>query len=314
MRRAVAGAALGLLGLAPLLSCPSHAQELTNEVTEIPSALPVPTPPPTVSTNALGPATPTKPDEPTVNRELRDLYLRQQSRRLGLPGGSPDTRQSAARHPERRWHSEAEVGATGYRGNTDSDLLTLRIKSERATTNSALTLAAHGYIGSSEGERSQENAGANLAYRHDVHDRFYGSGELRYYYDALADLDYQTMILLSMGYDLIKDEDTRFTLEAGPAYIMEKKGGTRDEFVAARLAATVEHRIGQQVLLWEQAEYLPALNDTSVYLVLAEVGVESVLSSWLSFRTTVQLRYDSNPAEGKEEADLFMTAALVARY
>lgn len=276
------------------------------------AALPVPTPPPPVFTNALGPATPTKPDEPAINRELRDLYLRQQSRGLGLPGGAQDLRQSAARnHPERRWHGEAEVGATGYRGNTDSDLVTLRLKSERTTTNSELTLAAQGHLGSNEGERNQENAGANLAYRHDLRERFYGAGELRYYYDALADLDYQTMILLSMGYDLMKDEDTKFTLEAGPAYIMEKKGGARDEFVAARLAASVEHRIDQRVLLWEQAEYLPALNDPSVYLVLAEVGVESLLSSWLSFRTTVQLRYDSHPADDKEEADLFMTAALV---
>jgi putative salt-induced outer membrane protein YdiY len=68
------------------------------------------------------------------------------------------------------------------------------------------------------------------------------------------------------------------------------------------------------VLLWERVEVLPALNDTDFYLVLAEVGVESSLADWLRFRTAAQLRYDSAPAEDKEEADLFMTASLVAVY
>lgn len=257
---------------------------------------------------------PVQPPETTVDLELRKRYLGDQGTRLGSPSGARELKPAKSKRPDRAWHGEVELGATGYRGNTDSDLLMLKLKNERKTEVSKWTLGARGYFGNSEGERNRENAGVDVNYRHDLPGRLYYAAEARYYYDALADLDYQATALLSLGYDLLESDDTLLAVEAGPAYIVEKKGGDIKEFVAARLAVSVDHLINERVLLWERIEYLPALNDTTFYLVLAEVGVESSLTTLLRFRTAVQLRYDSAPAEDKEEADLFMTASLVAVY
>jgi putative salt-induced outer membrane protein YdiY len=255
-----------------------------------------------------------QPAPPAVDPDLRKRYLGDQGTRLGSPHGARSLEPAKHKRPDRAWHGEVEVGATGYRGNTDSDLLVLKLKNERKTELSKWTLGAHGYFGNSEGERNRENAGAEVSYRHDLEGRTYYAAEARYYYDGLADLDYQATALFSLGYDLVKSEDTLLAVEAGPAYITEKKGGEQKDFVAARLAVAVDHLINERVLLWERVEVLPALNDTDFYLVLAEVGVESSLADWLHFRTAAQLRYDSAPAEDKEEADLFMTASLVAVY
>jgi putative salt-induced outer membrane protein YdiY len=257
---------------------------------------------------------PVQPPEPTVDPELRRRYLGDQGTRLGSPRGARTLEPAKHKRPDRIWHGELEVGATGYRGNTDSDLLMLKLKNERKNELTKWTLGAQGFFGKSEGERNRENAGAEISYRHNLEGRYYYAAEARLYYDGMADLDYQATALLSLGYDLVKSDDTLLAVEAGPAYITEKKGGEQKDFVAARLAATVDHLINERVLLWERVEYLPALNETDFYLVLAEVGVESSLSDWLNFRTAAQLRYDSAPAADKEETDLFMTASLVAVY
>ena len=299
---------LGLVacGLTPY----GWAQEATNGVAEVP---------PFETTLELEPAPPmtpirVMPELPAVDPALRRLYLGEQGSQLGQPKGPRKFKTAKGERTERSWRNELEVGATGYRGNSDSDLFLLKLQSERKTEVSRLGLGAHGNFGNSEGERNRQNAGADASYRHDLGGRYYYAAELRYYYDGLAELDYQVLGLLSLGYDLVKSERTVFSLESGPAYIVEKKGDARKDFLAVRLAESLEHMLNERVLLWERAEFLPALNDASVYLVMAEVGVESVLSAWLRFRTALQYRYDSNPADDKEQADYFLAASLVAVY
>jgi len=254
------------------------------------------------------------PKEPVVDPELRKLYLGEQGSRLGSPRGARELELEKNKRPDRAWHGEVEMGATAYRGNTDSDLVSARLRAERKAETSRFSLGARGAYGSSEGERNREQAGADAAYRHDLRGRYYYATELRYFYDALADLDYQGVGLLSLGYDLVKAEDTVLAVEVGPAYIVERKGGVEKDFLALRVGLVADHLINERVLLWQRAEYLPSLEDAAVYLVTAEVGLDSSLSAWLRFRTAVQLRYDSDPAEDKENGDLFMTVALVAVY
>lgn len=255
-----------------------------------------------------------EPPPPVVDPNLRNLYLGDQGSKLGQPRGPRDLKTRRADRPERRWHGELEVGGAGYRGNTESDLLALKLEAERKTEASKLKLGGRAYVGNKDGERDRENGGADASYRHDLAGRFYYATELRYYYDALADLDYQVVGLVSLGYDLMKTERTVLSVETGPAYIVEKKGDEKKDFVAVRLAQSLERMLNERVLVWERAEYLPAVNDATVYLVIAEAGVESALSDWLRFRTALQYRFDSAPAEDKVEEDTFLSVSLVAGY
>lgn len=254
---------------------------------------------------------------PTVDPELRNLYLGDQGSKLGSPAGPRTIKPRAPekrKKPEDAWKSEIEVGAAGYRGNSDSELFIARFRSGKKTEKDEIEFNARTSYGVSDGEKNRQNAEASGKYRYNLGERLYVAPEARYYYDKIADVDYQAIGLLSLGYDVIKTEWTHFSLEAGPATIHEKKGGIPKDFVAFRLAESLEQRINTHVVIWERVEVLPALDDTSVYLVVAEAGIESALSSWLRFRTAIQHRYDSNPAEGKEQADLFLTASIAAEF
>ncbi len=258
------------------------------------------------------PGEPAKPKTPRIDPQLRSYYLR--GSKLGSPSGPNALKKPKQSKRSGSWKSEVELGATGYRGNNDSELLLMRAKTERKKEEETIRLAARATVGNKDGERDRENGEAEAAYRDVIRDRWYYTAELRYFTDKIADVDYQFVSVLSPGYDAVKTDTAHLALEVGPAYIAEKKGDEEKNFAAARIAVMMDKLIDERVLVWERFEYLPALEDTSVYLILAEIGVETALTDWFRLRTVLQQRYDSTPAEDKDKQDIFLSASLVAQF
>jgi len=285
-----------------------HAQEVAGG--SAPDAEPIDTEP------LPAPELELEPPPPIVDPALRKLYLGDQGGSLGSPSGPRDLRLKREKKDKKKdaWKHRLELGAVAYRGNKDSELFLGKFRTGKETKDYEIDLRAGINYGTTDGEKDRQNAEANGKYRHNLDNQFYTAVELRYYYDAIANLDYQFTAIWSLGYDVVRTESTLFSLEAGPAYIREKKDEEAKDFIAARFAESLERKLNDHVLIWERAEILPALNDTSVYWVLAEIGVESALSSWLRFRVAAQNRYDSQPAEDKEKNDFFTSASLVAEY
>ncbi|HMO03385.1 MAG TPA: DUF481 domain-containing protein [Kiritimatiellia bacterium] len=262
--------------------------------------------------DVTAPGEPAKPKTPRIDPQLRSYYLR--GSKLGSPSGPNTLKKPKQSKRSGSWKSEVELGATGYRGNNDSELLLVRAKTERKKDEETIRLGVRASVGNKDGERDRENGEAEAAYRDVIRDRWYYTAEIRYFTDAIADVDYQFVSVLSPGYDAIKTDTAHLALEVGPAYIAEKKGGEEKNFAAARIAVMMDKLIDERVLVWERFEYLPALEDTGVYLILAEVGVETALTDWFRLRTVLQQRYDSTPAEDKDKQDLFLSASLVAVF
>ena len=249
---------------------------------------------------------------PRVDPELRQFYLR--GSRLGSPSGPRALKKPAPKKRESFWKHQLELGATGYRGNTDSELLLFRAKSERTEKPNQFRFGARATVGNKDGKRDRENGEVEVAWRRTFSDRWYATAESRYFTDKMADVDYQVVTVLSPGYDVLRHERAHIALEIGPAYIVEKKGDEEKDFVAARLALMMDTLIDERVLLWERIEYLPALEDSRAYLILVELGVESIINDWFRIRTVLQQRYDNDPADDKDKRDLFVAVSLVAVF
>jgi len=288
---------------------PIIEQDVGTPVPDEPVADPVETEEPEP---AEPPLKPTLPKRPVVDPGLRNMYLG--SSAIGANTGARALKRPAKEKPEKAWKSEIEVGATGYRGNTDSEFMMLKLKTEKKREHGSVRFSAKGTVGNNNGERDRENAEVEAALRNRIEGRWYYTAEARYFTDEIADVDYQVITILSPGYELIQSEDAHLALELGPAYIAEKKGGIDKDFAAVRLAILMDKLIDDRILVWERFEYLPAIEDASVYLVIGEIGVESILTNWFSLRTVLQQRYDSNPAEDKEKQDIFLSASLVTSF
>jgi putative salt-induced outer membrane protein YdiY len=228
-------------------------------------------------------------------------------RSLSLPADPAEAAPSA-------WRRRVEAGMSVQRGNSDIELYALEVSATKRAETHATELSAGGSYGEDDGQRNRETAGARARHRRDSSACSYSAVEGRYYYDAIADVDYQVVGDWVVGYDLVRSAEADAGIEAGPAYVRERKGGEESSFVAARIAVMAETLFGSQILIWERVDFLPSLEDTSVYVLTAEAGMESALNSRLSVKVALQDRYDSAPAEEKKRNDLITTLSLVAGF
>ena len=129
-------------------------------------------------------------------------------------------------------------------------------------------------------------------------------------YDDVADIDYRATLGPGLGAYLVKNDQRELTLEAGPAYLWEKVGGARNDYLALRFAERYVCQALKNAKLVQSLEYLPEAEDFDNYLLVGEIGVEAAMSDRLSLRVVLQDKYDNTPAEGKERNDLSLIAGL----
>ena len=129
-------------------------------------------------------------------------------------------------------------------------------------------------------------------------------------YDDVADIDYRATLGPGLGAYLVKNERRELSLEAGPAYLWEKVGGVRDDYLALRFAERYVCQALKNAKLVQSLEYLPEAEDFDNYLLIGEIGLEAAMSDRLSLRVVLQDKYDNTPAEGKERNDLSLIAGI----
>lgn len=207
--------------------------------------------------------------------------------------------------------SSLALGVTVNDGNTDNSMLNLGFGlTHHPDDAQVLRFEADAAYGETSGSNSTENAKASLDYQHLLSERAYASFNTSIAYDDIADLDYRWIVAPAAGYYLMKEEAVFMTAEFGPAYVMEKKGGVDDDYVALRIAERYERTMASSARFWQSLEYLPDAEDFDIYVLTAEIGVEAPVSEKLNIQLSVKDTYDSNPAPGREKNDVSVIGAL----
>jgi putative salt-induced outer membrane protein YdiY len=123
-------------------------------------------------------------------------------------------------------------------------------------------------------------------------------------------LAYRVRANLSLGRHIVADERVVLSAEIGPGYVAEKKGDDREGFAAGRVAQYLEILMADNWQVWESLEYVQNLEDSAVYFITAEVGLEVALTGSMTLKFSVENRYDNQPAANKKSNDLLTTTAL----
>jgi putative salt-induced outer membrane protein YdiY len=219
--------------------------------------------------------------------------------------------QEAAATEQKPLEASIALGVTFNDGNTENSMGTFDLGVVRRSDDvQTLRFDVDAAYGEEEGDKTTENAKAVLNYQYLVSERAYGVFNTSVEADDIAEVDYRSITSLGLGYYLMKNDAAFLTLDAGPAYVFEKKGGIEDEYAAVRAAQRYERVMTTNAKFWQSAEYTAQIDDFDVYVLEAEVGVEAPVSEKLSIRLAAKNTYDNNPAEGKEKNDVTVTGAL----
>lgn len=212
------------------------------------------------------------------------------------------------------WETSAAAGLTLTQGNSDTLLTTADIRSARDWDQNEVRLGASATYGETENVRSNEMFQAFGQYNRIWNERRYGYARLDALRDAIADVDYRFVASPGVGYYFIKSPSTSLSGEVGPGFIYERQGGEEGGYFTLRLAERFEHRLNEGARIWQSAEILPQVDDTSNFLINAEIGIESSITENLSLRTSLINTYDNDPAPGRKKNDLKLVSAIAYTF
>jgi putative salt-induced outer membrane protein YdiY len=270
---------------------------------------------------------PVEPDEPLLppvvrpeppalrGAELLKAFKGSGSSRFGINGRANKIQRKTPRKKEKgEWGRSIEMGLASAQGNSDTLRYDGAIAAARETDDDFYFLKLAGRYGESEAVKDTENITAEAKHQHRLSDRLYHSEDINVLHDRMVDLRYRALGSVSLGRHFIRTERTVLSLEAGPGYVAEHKGGEKDGFLAGRVAQYLEFLITPTLQVWQSFEYVPDLGNSAVFFINAEAGLETVLFGNLSLLIVAEDRYDSNPAEGKQSNDLITSTSLKWKF
>jgi putative salt-induced outer membrane protein YdiY len=212
------------------------------------------------------------------------------------------------------WDTSAGLGFTLTRGNSDTLLFTGNIITGKKTEGHEWAFGADATYGENNSVKNAESLHGFGQYNHLFSERTYGYLRLDGLHDAIADIEYRFTLSPGVGYYFIKEANTKLSGEVGPAFIYEKQGDDTRGYFTLRLAERFDHKLSDRAKIWQSVEILPQVDDIENYIVNAELGVETGLTTKLSLRTYVQDTYDNEPAPGRKKNDLKLVTALAYKF
>lgn len=232
--------------------------------------------------------------------------------------------------PEKKgWETVAAAGLTVQSGNSESVSSTISIDTKRKWEFDEILLGAQGGYGKSsstgsERVRTTDYAKAYGQYNHLFTDRLYFGLRIDGEHDGMADLAYRVRIAPLLGYYAIKNEKTILCFEAGPAYVIEEREGSksppiklRDKqgYIALRFAERFEHKISADTKIWQMVEYIAAVEDwPDRDLINFEAGISTkIVSNW-DLQVKYQVNYDNGVPYGKECTDSRLLALTAYKF
>jgi putative salt-induced outer membrane protein YdiY len=214
------------------------------------------------------------------------------------------------------WDKSLIFGLNYTDGNTKTTNINLGGRASRDYENNAWNFQSdfnYGSAAESADEARRENKN-NIRttgdYRRVLNDTWFAGAGTAFAHDEIADLKYRVIVSPSAGRYLVRDEETKLSLEAGPSYVWDKLGDDSENFVAARIADRWEWKISETAKIFQAAEYLVSVEDSGQYIVNAELGLETAINSYMSLVLSVKDYYINQPAEDRVPNDVLTLTAL----
>ena len=159
-------------------------------------------------------------------------------------------------------------------------------------------------------ETDVENSTVFAIARRMIDSSLFGYVDTKLERDIIAKLSYRISAGPGLGSYLWKNKQSIFSVELGPSYIWEKTEGERGEYFSLHTAQRLDIHLSDIAKLWESMEYLPDISEFSNYRFNSEIGLETLISSRISLRLSVENKYTSQPGLEVDPDDLSVTCGF----
>lgn len=241
--------------------------------------------------------------------------LKQDLARLRAEGPIPAPKTKISEKAKRAWSTNVALGGSYNRGNTRTTNANIKAEFDYTKGPHHLEAMTEASYGEADDVRSEERIRSNIQYNHEIDERWYGFIGTEIEYDAVQELEYRVTAFPGLGYYVVKTDAMKLRLEAGPAMQFEKFENIDEaNSTAGRLRQYWKWQINEQVKLFEEAEYITAIDDADTFRTRLLGGIESKLTDLFKLRFTAEHRHNSAPPANTDYNDLALISSIVFDY
>ena len=212
------------------------------------------------------------------------------------------------------WAGSLDTGLGLVRGNSQSSNFTFGLNAVRATTRDKISLYTTSAFASSTvkgvtATNAQSIAGG-VRYDLNVSDKSFAFGTVDLFNDRFQDLDLRTVIGAGGGYHAIKNGRTTLDLLVGGTFNREFFTTFNRSSAEVLLGETFTHKFLASSAFNEALFFYPNLSYTGNYRSTLSLGLVTRLTKVLSWQTSFNDYYLSNPVPGKKTNDLLFSTGF----
>jgi len=212
------------------------------------------------------------------------------------------------------WNRSASLGFNLTQGNSETTLASFGFKVDREKQISIWRFEVEERYGDKESETNVDYTKGLAEYKRLQTERWYVGFGVSAIRDEIADVKYRIASSPVLGYFPIKSETAKVNIEIGPAYVYEKLGDVKDDYLAPKFSERFEYRLSDTAKFFQSVSYMISVDDSDRYLVEGEAGVEARITTMLSLIASLKDAYDNQPAVGKERNDLTVLTSLGVHF
>jgi len=213
------------------------------------------------------------------------------------------------------WQSNASLGITLTRGNSDTSLFTAKVLTARKDASNEWLFGADGTYGENGGVQNASSVHGFGQLNHLFSEKLFGYVRVDGLHDGIADIKYRVTIGPGVGYYFLKETNTTLSVEGGFAEVIERLGKTDSSFTTLRLAETFEHKFAEHgARVWQTVEILPQVDNFNNYIINAEIGIEASIAKNLTLQAYIDDSYNNQPAAGRVKNDLKLVTGVSYKF
>lgn len=227
------------------------------------------------------------------------------------------------------WEGQIEASAASSTGNTESTNLGLKAHFQRKIGRFVHDFTAKvdyaeqtQMVDGKEVEKTTQDKWLT-AYQVDaqLRDRTHGYARVQYDEDRFAGFAKRWFVGVGLGHDIFDSDGLTWSVEAGPGYRwaeLERSPTTgqmppraRTHELAAYADSDIDVQINENVKLEQNSNVTYAQTNTTYDNV---VGLSTKLTETLSSKVSYQVKYETDPPDGRKNKDTMLKASLLLGF
>jgi len=212
------------------------------------------------------------------------------------------------------WTGSLDTGLGLVRGNSESSNFTFGLNAVRATTRDRITYYTTSAFARSTAKgvtaTTAQSIAGGVRYDLNVSDKSFAFGTVDLFNDRFQDLDLRTVAGAGGGYHAIKNARTTLDLLVGGTFNREFFTTFNRSSAEVLLGESFTHKLFASSAFNEALFFYPNLSSTGNYRSTFSLGLVTKLTKFLSWQTSFNDYYLSDPPPGKKTNDLLLSTGL----